>query len=81
MHLDLRISQQIFKKIKNYPNVIFMDLGEDDSPKKPVPLKQICTLNCEYIRKFKKKVEMTQMLFSWYLGKLIHEKHLKQRIS
>ncbi len=30
VHLDLRISQRIFEKIRNDPNVIFSGLGEDD---------------------------------------------------
>jgi hypothetical protein len=31
VHLDLRISPQIFGKILNHPNVIFRGLGEGDS--------------------------------------------------
>jgi hypothetical protein len=31
VHLDLRISPQIFEKIQNDPNVIIMGLGEGDS--------------------------------------------------
>jgi hypothetical protein len=31
VHPDLRISPQIFEKIRNYPNVIFRGLGEGDS--------------------------------------------------
>ncbi len=31
VHLDLRISPQIFGKILNAPSVIFRGLGEDDS--------------------------------------------------
>ncbi len=31
VHLDLKIFPQIFRKIWNDPNVIFMGLGEDDS--------------------------------------------------
>ncbi len=31
LHLDLRISPQIFEKIRNDPNVIFRGLGEGDS--------------------------------------------------
>ncbi len=34
VHLDLRISPRIFKKIQNDPRVIFRGLGEDDSCKK-----------------------------------------------
>jgi hypothetical protein len=33
--LDLRISLQIFEKIRNDPTVIFRGLGEEDSWKKP----------------------------------------------
>ncbi len=40
-----------------------------------------CTLTCEYLRKFSKKFEMTLLLFSGAWGKVIHEKHLKQKIS
>jgi hypothetical protein len=35
VHLDLRISPQIFEKIWNDPNVIIRGLGEGDSWKKP----------------------------------------------
>jgi hypothetical protein len=31
VHLDLRISSQVFEKIQNDPIVIFRGLGEDDS--------------------------------------------------
>ncbi len=31
VHLDLRVSPRIFKKIRNDPNVIFRGLGEGDS--------------------------------------------------
>jgi hypothetical protein len=31
VHLDLRISPRIFKKIRNDPNVIIRGLGEGDS--------------------------------------------------
>jgi hypothetical protein len=31
VHLDLRISPRIFKKIRNGPNVILWDWGETDS--------------------------------------------------
>jgi hypothetical protein len=34
VHLDLRISPRIFKKIEMTLMVIFRDLGEDDSRKK-----------------------------------------------
>jgi len=34
VHLDLRISPVIFKKILNDPNIIFRSLGDDDSWKK-----------------------------------------------
>jgi hypothetical protein len=30
VHLDLRISPQIFEKIQNDPNIIFRGLGEGD---------------------------------------------------
>ncbi len=33
VHLDLRISPQIFEKNRNDPNFIFEGLGEDDSAK------------------------------------------------
>ncbi len=45
MHLDLRISPQIFGKIQNDTNVNFRDLGEDDSWKK---LKQKVSLHCPF---------------------------------
>ncbi len=35
LHLDLRISPQIFEKIRNGPNVIIRGLGETDPCKKP----------------------------------------------
>ncbi len=35
VHPTLRISQQIFKKIQNGPNVVLRGLGEADSWKKP----------------------------------------------
>ncbi len=38
-HLDLRISPQIFEKIRNDPKVIFRGLGEDDSRKKTLSKK------------------------------------------
>jgi hypothetical protein len=31
MHIDLRISPQIFENIRNDPNFIFRDFGEGDS--------------------------------------------------
>jgi hypothetical protein len=31
VHLDLRISPRIFEKIRNYPNVFIISLGEGDS--------------------------------------------------
>jgi len=40
-----------------------------------------CTLTCEYLREFSKKIEMILMLFSGAWGKVIHEKNLKQKIS
>ncbi len=40
-----------------------------------------CTLTCEYLRQFSKKFEMILMLLSGALGKVIHEKNLKQKIS
>ncbi len=40
-----------------------------------------CTWTCECLRKFFKKCEMTQMLFSEAWGKMIHEKNLKQKNS
>ncbi len=44
VHLDLRISPQIFGKIRNDPNVIIRGLGEDDSWKKP-EAKNLVTLS------------------------------------
>ncbi len=40
-----------------------------------------CTLTCEYLREFSKKFEMILMSFSGALGKVIHDKNLKQKIS
>jgi hypothetical protein len=42
--LDLRISLQIFEKIRNDPTVIFRGLGEEDSWKKP-EAKNLVTLS------------------------------------
>ncbi len=39
-----------------------------------------CTLTCENLREFLKKIEMTVKLFSGVWGKVIHEKNLKQKI-
>ena len=44
VHLDLRISPQIFEKILNDPNVIIRGLGEGDSWKKP-EAKNLVTLS------------------------------------
>ncbi len=33
-----------------------------------------CTLNCEYLREFSKKIETALMVYSRAWGKLIHEK-------
>ncbi len=45
VHLDLRISPQIFEKIWNDPNVIFRGLGEGDSWKN---LKQKISWHCPF---------------------------------
>jgi hypothetical protein len=44
VHLGLRISPQIFEKIRNDPNVIIRGLGEGDSCKKP-EAKNLVTLS------------------------------------
>ncbi len=36
---------------------------------------QWCTVTCEYLREFSKKIKMTQMLFSVAWEKTIHEKN------
>ncbi len=41
----------------------------------------ICTLSCEYLRKFLKKFETALRGYSGDWGKLIHEKNLKSKIS
>jgi hypothetical protein len=38
-------------------------------------------LTCEYLCKFLKKIEITQVLFFGAWGKMIHDKNLKQKIS
>ncbi len=42
---------------------------------------QRCSLSCEYLRKFSKKFEMAPNGILRGLGKLIHEKYLKSKIS
>jgi hypothetical protein len=44
VHLGLLISLQIFEQIVNDPTIIFRDLGEDDSWKKPAA-KNVVTLS------------------------------------
>jgi hypothetical protein len=39
-----------------------------------------CTLNCEYLREFSKKIEIVLMEYSGAGGKLIHERNQKQKI-
>ncbi len=39
------------------------------------------TFTCEYLSKFSKKFETVQMGYSGAVGKLIHEKNQKQKIS
>jgi hypothetical protein len=41
---------------------------------------KFANLSCEYLCEFKKKFEMTIMLFLGARGKAIHEKNLKQKI-
>ncbi len=40
-----------------------------------------CTLSCEYLREFSKKIEMVVTVYSDASGKPIHEKKLKSKIS
>ncbi len=40
-----------------------------------------CSLSCEYLREFSKKIEMAVMAYSGAWGKLIHEKNQKSKIS
>ncbi len=40
-----------------------------------------CTLSCEYLREFSKKIRNGLMVYSGAWGKLIHEKNLKSKIS
>jgi hypothetical protein len=44
VHLDLRLSPQIFEKIRNGPNAILWGWGETDSSKKP-EAKNLVTLS------------------------------------
>ncbi len=45
VHLGFEISPQIFKNIRNYPNVIFRGLAEGDSWKKKPEAKNLVTLS------------------------------------
>jgi hypothetical protein len=40
-----------------------------------------CTLNCEHLREFSKKIEMVLVEYSGSGVKLIHEKNQQQKIS
>ncbi len=54
VHLELRISQRIFEKIRNDPNVIIRGLGEGDSWKKP-EAKNLVTLSFKGIVKWQRR--------------------------
>jgi hypothetical protein len=42
---------------------------------------QWCTLICEYLPEFSKKLETAVLVYSGAWGKLIHEKNQKSKIS
>ncbi len=44
-------------------------------------LRRWCTLSCEYLREFSKKLETALTVYSGAWGKLIHEKNQKSKIK
>jgi hypothetical protein len=82
LHLKKNLKNKI-SKTQKCPNKIFKTffLIEDFFRFPPVPTTPVVHLELRYLRKFLKKFETALMVYSGALGKRIHEKTLRSKIS